>query len=120
MNLERGNSPGIDLFLVEFDVIVVVRQALSESTKAEAPRPGLAQRFLEICSETRLHDPAVPSLAVGAALKPIPAQEVRVLRLHIAEARHVGSIWASAEFEAIFVAGNQCGCSSRGHVVHQI
>src|SRR5581483_139141 len=86
MNLEHRDSPGVAHFRIEFHEIAVVGQALAVSIKPELPRPGTAERFLELGAEAGLCDAALPAFPVGLSLKAVSAQELALLRLHIPEA----------------------------------
>src|SRR5437763_4485721 len=105
MNFEHRNSPGVALFLVELDKVVVIGQALAVPIEAEPPWARLAQRLLEFRAEANLSDSAGPSFAEALALKSITAQEVWVPGLHVAETRYINPIGPSADDMAIFHAG---------------
>src|ERR1700690_4266559 len=63
---------------------------------------------------------AIPSLAVGPSLKTVAAQEIRMLLLDVAEARHIHDVGASAKNLAILVSWDY-GCGSAPFdVVHQV
>ena len=51
MNFQDRNPPGVAFFLIEFDEIVVVGQALAESVERKLPWAGLAERFFEFGAE---------------------------------------------------------------------
>src|SRR5215475_9615757 len=120
VNPEGGNSPGIELFPVELDVIVVIGQAFAKTKETEPPRARLAQGLLEIGSEPRLYDAPVPPVPMTTALKSISTQKVFLFRFHVAKAWHVGPIRPPADFEPVFVSGNQGGGSARADMVHQV
>ena len=79
MNLQDGDSPGVHLFLIEFHVVVVIRQAFAIAAKVNRHGPGRLMRFFEIGAEANLRDAALPAFAVSAALITVSAQEIGCL-----------------------------------------
>src|SRR5438309_7550742 len=63
MNLERGNAPGVNFLLIEFDIVIAMRQTLSISKERKLPRARAAHRFLELWPESALCDAALPALS---------------------------------------------------------
>src|ERR1044071_4551787 len=96
-----GNSPGIDLVLIELDDVGFMRQHLAEAVEAEAPGTRLAQRLLVFSTESRLPDAASPIRPAAAALETIAAQERRLALPDIAEAGHVDAVGPVADRVAI-------------------
>src|SRR5436309_5739643 len=120
MNFEHWNSPGITLFLVEFDEVVVIGQAFAIAVEAELPWAGLAQGPLEFGAEANLPDAPSPSFAEALALKSVTAQEVWVPGLHVAETRHINAVGTPADDMAIFHAGEGSVSSAGLYMVHQV
>ena len=76
MDLKHRNPPGVALFLIEFDEVIVIGQALAVSVEGKLPWAGLAERFFEFGAEADLSDSAGPSLAKALPLKSVTAQEL--------------------------------------------
>src|SRR5256885_8371682 len=120
MNFKHWNAPGVALFLVEFDEVVVIGQAFAIAVEAELPWAGLAQGLLEFGAEANLPDAPSPSFAEALALKSVTAQEVRVPGLHVTETRHINAVGTAADDMAIFHAGEGSVSPAGLHVVHQV
>src|SRR5690348_2162414 len=107
IDLERGNAPGVQLVLLNFYVIVVVWQALTESTDTHAPLSRLLQRVLEVRAEARHSYATAPSFAASPTLITVTAQEFFLLRLHVPETRDIDAVRAIAEGHFVFVPGHR-------------
>src|SRR6266702_2798827 len=107
MNLEGGNAPSIESFLVDFHVIVVIRQALAKTTHAQAPFAGASKGVFEIHAKTYLVEAAPPAFAASAALVAIAADKILVLFIHVAETRNVEAVRAIAKGHLVFVPGHE-------------
>src|SRR5215470_6463251 len=108
MYLDHRDSPGVHFLLIDLDVVLMVRQTLSESADPHPPWSGLAQLILEIRTKTAHARAAAPALSTSSALVTIAAQKLFLLGLfvHIAESRNVNSVWPIAERHHVFMPGH--------------
>src|SRR5690242_4859659 len=120
MYFQGGNSPGVELVFVNFNVIVVVRQALAETAHPHAPRARLLQRILKIRSESGHGHASRPALASSAALVTVAANEVFLFGFYVAEARDVDSIGTVTKGHFIFVSGHDAAGSAAHVMIHQV
>src|SRR6516164_2035787 len=102
MDLQRRNSPSVQLVLVHFHPVAVIRQAFAESAEGHAPWSRLAQHLLEVHADAGHVDPAVPAFAAAAALIAVAARKVLLLGFHVTESRHVNPVGAVAEWHLVF------------------
>src|SRR5207245_1228395 len=120
VNLERGNAPGVGFLLVDFDVIVVIGKALTESAHAQTPLSGHFEGVLEIRANTDSVEATGPTFAAAAALVAVAAEEILLLRFHVAEARDVDAIGTIAEWHFVLVAGHFAAGAAAHVVVHEV
>src|SRR5438093_1229204 len=120
MNLQRGNSPSIGFFFVQFDEIFVIGHALAESIKREHPRTGAAQHALEVCSKTRHPRASFPVLPRSPTLETVSTKQARMLLLDITEARNIDAVRAMPERNLIFVPRDKAGSSAAHTMIHQV
>src|SRR6266404_1391893 len=83
IDFQRRNAPGVDFFLVDLDVIVVIRQTFAKSANSHAPRSRHFQRILEINADADFVDAAGPAFAAPAALVTVAAHKIFLLRFYI-------------------------------------
>jgi len=81
-------------------------KAFTEATHAHAPRTRLAQRMLEVGTETGRSETTSPIFAIGTTLITVAAQKFSLFRVDVAESRDVNAIGAIAEGNFVFVAGH--------------
>src|SRR5438874_650111 len=105
MNLQRGNSPSIGFFFVQFDEIFAIGQALAEPIKSEHPWTGAAQHALEVCSKARHPSASFPVLSRSPTLETVSTKQARMLLLDITEARNIDAVRAMPERILIFAIG---------------
>src|SRR3981081_3363192 len=87
---------------IQLDIVLVAWQHLAKATELHLPRSEITgQGFLERGPETSHVRSALPARAVGATLEAVPAQEIRMLRFHIPEARDVDRIGPIADLSAV-------------------
>src|SRR6185437_11566712 len=119
-DLGDGNTPRIDFGLVDFDDVLFFRQHLTEAVKAEAPRPGSAQRLLVVGAEARLLYAASPVRAAAAPLEAVATQERRLPLPDVAEARHVDPVGPIADGVTVGRAIDPAVGTATHDVIHQI
>ena len=120
MNFQRGNAPGVEFFLVHFDVVVVIGEALAETADAHVPGAGHFQRVLEFRAEAAHAHAAGPAVAAAAALIAVAADEILVLGFYVSKARDVDAIGAIAERHFVFVAGHSAAGAGAHVVIHEV
>src|SRR6266849_5384727 len=120
VDFQRRDAPGVEFFLVHFDVIIVIGQALAETADSHSPRPGHAKHIFEIRAEADFLNAAGPPFAAAAALVAVTAQKIFVLGLHVSKARNVNAVGAVAEGHFIFVAGHFAAGAAAHVVIHEV
>src|SRR5882724_4246586 len=120
VNLQSGNAPGVEFFLVHFDEIVVIGEALAETAHAHVPGAGHFQRVLEFHAEAAHAHAAGPAGAASAALVAVAADKILVLGFNVSKARDVDAVGAIAERHFVFVAGHSTAGPGAHVVVHEI
>ncbi len=101
VNFQRGNTPGIELVLVDFDIVAVIWQAFAKTTHSHAPGAGHLQNVLEFRAEAGHPHAAGPAVAAAAALIAVAAKEVFVFGFDVAETRDVDAVGAVAEVDPV-------------------
>src|SRR5207245_8105360 len=119
MNLQRGNSPSVGFFFVQFDEIFAIGQALAEPIKSEHPWTGAAQHALEVCSKARHPSASFPVLSRSPTLETVSTKQARMLLLDITEARNIDAVRAMPERILIFVPRDKAGGSAAHPMNHQ-
>src|ERR1700730_7782828 len=122
VDLQHGNSPCIHLVFVfvELGIVVVVGQTLTVPAKGEPPRPGAAQRLLELWPKSCLRNSSLPSFTMSSTLKTISSQELDLLCLHVAKSRNVDPVGPSSEDNLVLTTGNKRTRAAALHMIHQI
>src|SRR3989475_8625280 len=120
VNLESGNTPGVELILVDLNIIVVIRQAFAETAKSHAPLAGVAQRILEVHAKSGSRHSALPTVSATTALIAIAAEEISLLGFHVAESRNVNTVGTIAKWHFVFMAGHGAGSAAAHVVIHQV
>src|SRR6266566_1619867 len=120
MNLQRGNSPSVGFFFVQFDEIFAIGQALAEPIKSEHPWTGAAQHALEVCSKARHPSASFPVLSRSPTLETVSTKQARMLLLDITEARNIDAVRAMPERNLIFVPRDKPGSSAAHAMIHQV
>src|SRR5262249_11298994 len=113
-------TPGVNVALIELNVIFVVGQTFTKAVEGHLPGPGPPERVLENRAEATSFKSAIPALAERSTLKSVAAQELWMFLVNVAEARHVDSIRAVAERNFVFVTGNSASRAASHAVIHQI
>src|SRR6266511_3582549 len=92
VDVEDGDPPGVDLFLVQLDVVLEAWQALPEAPEVEGPAPLVAHPPLEGGPEPRDRMAVAPLLHFCPALEAVAAEEGWLRVGHVAEARDVDAV----------------------------
>src|SRR6266704_3144283 len=120
VNFQRGNIPGIELTLVDFDIVAVIWQAFAKAAYSHAPGAGHLQSVLEFRAEAGHPHAAGPAVAATAALIAVAAKEVFVFGFDVAETRDVNTIGAVAERHFVLMAGHRAARAAAHMVIHEI
>src|SRR5579871_547770 len=120
VNSDGRDSPGVDRVLINFKIVVMIRQALAEAIESEPPWPALSQRLFELRAEGDLLHTALPTLLRSSALESVAAQEVRMLRLHITKTRHINTVRTPPKLGAILIADDGAIGAATLCMIHQV
>src|SRR5215471_10147605 len=101
MNLQHRNAINVNFFFIEFDIVVVIWQALPIAQETELPWPPLAQRLLKLRAEAGLGDPALPPLLISSSLKAVSAYELGLLGLDVAKSWNIDSVWPPSDHRPV-------------------
>src|ERR1700687_2411966 len=106
---------------IQLDVVLVARKHLAKAAELHLPRSEVTdQGFLERRTETRHFRSACPVRTVGAALEAVTAQEIRMLRFHIPEPRHIDRVGPTSYPPPVHRECHRTSRSAIHDVVHQI
>src|SRR6202022_4581350 len=118
---QSRNAPRIDEMRIQLDVVLVARKHLAKAADLHLPRSEVTdQGFLERRTETRHFRSACPVRTVGAALEAVTAQEIRMLRFHIPEPRHIDRVGPTSYLPPVHREWQRTSRSAIHDVVHQI
>ena len=121
VDAQRRNPPRIHQIRIDLDVVLVTGQHLAEAPEVHLPRSEIAdQRFLELGAEARHLRAALPALPRRPSLESVAAQEIRMLRFHVAESRHIDGVGASSDFPTILRPRQRAHCAAIHDVVHHV
>src|SRR2546421_6019716 len=123
LHAQQRDPPLVRALGVEIDVVLVPRQALTVSLKADPPGPRLTQLSLQVRSQAGHVRAAAPPVAPGSALDAIPPQEGD-LRLpapaQVSETRDVRARGTAAVHVLVLEARHGAVGAGLGDVIHQV
>src|SRR5207237_1493092 len=97
VNLQRGDTPGVELVFIHFDEVAVIGQALPETAHSHAPGTGHFDGVFELDADSGLGSATSPAVAAATALITVAADKFFLFGFYVAETRDVDAVGAVAE-----------------------